>query len=60
MSAFFKSILARLEESSTWAGGGIGAVLLGALVPGTTGQAVLHVVAAAAAALAIIIPEKAK
>lgn len=58
MNATLQYILARLEEPSTWAGGGIGAVMIMSVIPGTTGQAIVGVVAAAAALLAVVIPEK--
>lgn len=49
-------ILARLEERSTWAGGGAGAVLILSVIPGTEGQAIVGICAAVAALLAIVLP----
>lgn len=57
MPTIVKTILARLEEPSTWAGGGIAATLAHQYF-GATGDAVIGVAAAGAALLAIVLPEK--
>jgi hypothetical protein len=53
-----RTVLARFEEPSTWAGAGIGAMAIHGLLPGAAGNALLAFLGAAAALLAIVVPEK--
>ena len=50
--------LARLEEPSTWAGGGIATIAIHMLFPGALGDSILGVLVSVGALMAIIIPEK--
>lgn len=58
MNAALHYLLARLCEASTWAGAGVGAVIIHSLAPGALGDALVGVAAALAALAAILIPEK--
>lgn len=54
-----KMALARMEEPSTWAGVGVGAVVIHTALPGDLGNAIIGALAALGAVLAIVCPEKA-
>jgi hypothetical protein len=56
---YVKWVLARFEEPSTWAGTGVVAMALHAVIPGVLGDSLLAFGGAFAAVLAIILPEKA-
>ena len=51
-------LLARLEEPTTYAGGGVLATMIMAVLPEHLGSAILGAMAAIGALLAIILPEK--
>jgi hypothetical protein len=50
-------LAARAREPSTWAGAGVGAVLIHSLAPGALGDALVAVAASLAALAAILVPE---
>ena len=51
-------LAARTREPSTWAGTGIGAMLIHSVAPGALGNALVAVAASLAALAAILVPEK--
>lgn len=58
MNASFDYLFARVREPSTWAGAGVGVVVVHAFAPGALGDALVAVAASLAALAAIVIPEK--
>lgn len=58
MLKFFDTILARLEEPSTWAAGGAGALIIHAVAPGALGDGLLAIGGGLAVVLGIVLPEK--
>jgi hypothetical protein len=51
-------LAARAREPSTWAGTGVGAVLIHSFAPGALGDSLIAVAASLAALAAILVPEK--
>lgn len=58
MNSLLQYLVARAREPSTWAGAGVGAVVIHSFAPGALGDAVIAVAASLAALAAIVIPEK--
>ena len=57
MNASLHYFLARAREPSTWAGAGVGAVIIHSFAPGALGDALVAVAASLAALAAILVPE---
>jgi hypothetical protein len=57
MNLSLQYLLARAREPSTWAGAGVGAVVIHSFAPGALGDALVAVAASLAALAAIVVPE---
>ncbi len=58
MSNVLSYVLARIEEPSTWAGGGIAAMAISAVAPGNLAANILQIGGAVGGLLAVVLPEK--
>jgi hypothetical protein len=58
MIATLNYLAQRAREPSTWAGTGVGAMLIHSFAPGMLGDALIAVAASLASLAAILVPEK--